>query len=79
MNEHFKYHSNNELNDLFKLWLDTDAAAEAAAYENERLNSLAELRYKEYDKAHKAHATQSLDDYEADYADTIASFVEGTR
>lgn len=79
MSNNFKYHSNNELNDLFKLWLDTDAAAEAAAYENEHLNNLSELRYKEYDNARKQSVFVVTADDEEDYADTVAAFIEGTR
>ena len=79
MNENFKYHSDKELNDLFKLWLSTDAEAEAAGYENEHLNSLSELRYKEYDNARKQNVFAVTADDENDYASTIAAFMEGTR
>lgn len=79
MNNNFKYHSNNELNDLFKLWLDTDAAAEAAGYENEHLNSLSEFRYKEYDNARKQSVFAVTADDENDYAATVAAFMDGTR
>ncbi len=102
MDTSFTYHTNRQLSDLFGAWLLADSLAEAAGYENERLNSLSELRYKEYDKAHKAHANTGesggvdiiptepqpkrpkmarppLRGYADDYADTIASFLEGTR
>lgn len=72
-------HKPNEFKYLFKLWLDTDAAAEAAGYENEHLNSLSELRWRECHKAYKAKRFIVTADDEEDYADTLAAFVEGTR